>query len=199
MLRYANANMESSEFGKNWGWVLAAGIGYVIIGLIAFRWPVSSTVGLTFVLGVIFLVAGIVQGIHAFQIRKEAGTFWRLLESIAALAAGILMLRYPAAGMLGITIVLAFYFLVGAATKFVLAFDMRPLKGWVWVLLSAASSLILGIYILAAFPVSALWVPGFILGVDLVIEGLSLTRISFDLKNFHQRLEGRTSSTLATR
>lgn len=176
-----------ARMGENWGWVFAAGIAYVILGIIALSWPVASTLGLTFVLGVLFIASGIIQGIHTIQFRKEAGTAWRLFQTVIALAAGILMLRYPGAGMLGVAIGMAFYFFVSAVAKFELAFGMKPHRGWGWALVSAIASLLLGIYMIATFPISALWVPGLILGIDLIVFGASLCGFSMDLKNVHRK------------
>lgn len=178
---------ELSRLGESWGWFLAAGIGYIIIGLIAVDWPVTSTVGLTFALGVLFVIGGLLYGIQTIQLRTHAGTGWRVFQSVAALAAGVLILRYPGSGMIGVAIAMAFYFFVSAAAKSVLAFGLRPLKGWGWALASAIASLGLGVYIVAAFPFSALWVPGLLLGIDLVVHGCGLIGFSSDLRTAHKK------------
>jgi uncharacterized membrane protein HdeD (DUF308 family) len=104
---------------------------------------------------------------------------------VVALAAGIVILRFPDAGMLGIAIVLTFYFTMSAAAKWVLALGMRPHRGWIWAFLSATASFLLGMYIIMTFPFSALWLPGFLLGIDLIILGSSLIGFSFNLKKLH--------------
>jgi len=187
------------RMGRNWGWVLVAGVAYIVIGIFAFNWPISSTIGLTFALGVLFVVTGIVQGIHSIQFRKEAGIGWRIFQTVAALAAGILMLRFPGAGMLGVAIAMTFYFFVSAAAKGVLSMGMYPHKGWGWALTSAVASFLLGFYIMSTFPISALWVPGVILGIDLVVMGISLIGFSFSLKKVHQRISQEFKSTESKR
>jgi uncharacterized membrane protein HdeD (DUF308 family) len=192
-----SAGIRNIDIGRSWGWVLASGIAYVLIGFVALNWPVSSTVGLTFALGIVLVVTGVVQAIHAFQTRHETGISWRIFLAVIALAAGVLMLRYPAAGMMGVAIAMAFYFFVNAAAKGALAFSMRPIKRWGWVLASAIASFILGVYVIATFPLAALWVPGFILGVDLVIQGASLVAASFDLRHEHEGFVRRRQPSMA--
>lgn len=177
-----------ARLGNNWGWFLALGLFSLLFGMLAFGWPVTSSAGLTFALGVLFVANGVLHLIQAFQLRKETGTGWRLVMSVTALAAGVLMLKYPAAGMFGVAIAMAFYFFMSATTKSIAAFGMKGHRGWGWVLASAIASFILGIYIIATFPVSALWVPGTVLGIDFIVHGASMIGLSFDLKKIHQRL-----------
>jgi len=176
------------RLARGWGWFLAAGIAYIILGVIAYGWPVASTVTLTFFLGMILIVGGIVHAIEAVRLKGETGSGSRAFQAVVGFAAGVLMLRYPGTGMMGITLALAFYFFSSAGTKGVVAFGMRPHKGWGWALFSAAVSFALGVYILASFPTSALWVPGFLLGVEFVVYGASLIGFSLNLKNVHGRV-----------
>ncbi|MDR3607785.1 MAG: HdeD family acid-resistance protein [Oligoflexia bacterium] len=177
-----------SRLGQNWGWFLAAGISFIVFGIAALTWPVTSTLGLTFALGALFTVSGVVNIIQSIRLRKETGNGWHVLQAVTALAAGLLILRYPASGMLGIAIAMTFYFFVSAAAKGVIAFGMRPLAGWGWALASAIASFILGAYMIATFPISALWVPGLLLGIDFIFHGSSLIGFSSDLKNVHRKL-----------
>jgi uncharacterized membrane protein HdeD (DUF308 family) len=179
-----NNSMET--VGKDWGWVLAAGLALVVIGIIALNWPVSSTVGLTFALSVVLMASGMVHAIDAVQMRHKGGNAWRILHTVVAFAAGILMLRYPGAGMVGVAIAMTLYFFVSSAAKTQLALSLRPVRGWGWIMASAVCSAILGVYILATLPLAALWIPGFILGIDLIVYGASLVGISLDLKHIHR-------------
>ncbi len=183
----------SIQMGRNWGWFLAAGIAFCLAGLAAFLWPVASTLSLAFALGVFFTVGGAIALIQAFRLRGESGNGWRAFHGIAALVAGILMLRYPAGGMLGVAIAMTFYFLVSAAAKGVIALGMRPEQGWGWAMASAVASLCLGIYMIATFPVSALWVPGFLLGLDFAVHGSSLIGFSLTLRKARHLLQQSTT------
>jgi uncharacterized membrane protein HdeD (DUF308 family) len=185
--------------GRDWGWVLAAGIGLILLGFVTLSWPVSSTVGLTFALGVMLLASGVVLGIHAIQSRQESGSGWRIVQALVSCAAGVLMLRYPGAGMQGVAIALTFYFFVSATVRALLALELRPVRGWGWVFASAIATGVLGLYILMTLPFAALWVPGFLFGLDLLMYGASLVGISFDLKHLHRSLShlSRTTGSVA--
>ena len=194
---FDTVDIRKVDIGRNWGWVLAAGIGYVILGFAAINWPVSSTVGLTFALGLILILTGIVQGVHAFEARKEGGVAWHVFLMVVALAAGVVMLRHPTAGMVGIAITMTFYFFVGAFAKGAFALSLRPMRRWGWVMASAVASFILGAYMLLTFPISALWIPGLMLGIDLVFQGASLIGASLEMKQVHRGFEQRRTPSLA--
>lgn len=175
-----------SQLGRKWGWLLATGIVYIVLGIAAFSLPIASTVGLTFGLAILLLVGGIIHLIHAVELRHESGGAPRFFHSIVSIVAGFLMFRYPGGGMLGVAIALSFYFFVGAASQWILASAMRPHKGWGWGILGAAASFVLGVYIIVTFPFSALWVPGTLLGINLVFVGVSMIGFSFTARKAHR-------------
>jgi uncharacterized membrane protein HdeD (DUF308 family) len=55
--------------------------------------------------------------------------------------------------------------------RIILAFSMKREQPWIWVLLSSIVTLLLGLLILAHWPVSSVYVLGIFLGIDLVMAG----------------------------
>jgi uncharacterized membrane protein HdeD (DUF308 family) len=187
------------RIGKNWGWITGVGVSFIILGVVAYVWPVVSTVALTLALGWFFVVGGIVRIAQAIQLRNEIGTGWRVFDAILSLAAGVLLLRYPGGGMFAVAIAMTFFFFMSAVSKATVAFAMRPLPGSGWAFVSAIASLALGIYMIATFPISALWVPGALLGIDFIIYGVSLIGVSFNLRNLHREIDQTVSKPTDTR
>ena len=66
--------------------------------------------------------------------------------------------------------------------RIILAFNMKEGAPWIWVVLSGAVTLLLGLMILSRWPVSSLYVLGLFLGIDLVIAGASWIGISLGLR-----------------
>ena len=60
---------------------------------------------------------------------------------------------------------------------------MRSGSPWVWVVISGLVTLVLGVIILAHWPVSAVYALGILLGVDLVFAGASWIRLGLGLRN----------------
>ncbi|MGE0632798.1 MAG: HdeD family acid-resistance protein [Pseudobdellovibrionaceae bacterium] len=188
--KYPPTREELSRFGRHWGWMMAAGIGYVILGVIAFSLPVLTTVGLTLAVACLLLASGVVQTVHAIRLRKERGAVTRFFQSLLALIAGVLMLRFPGEGILTLALILSFYFIVSGTAQWMLAMALRPEKLWMWGLVSSICSFALGLYMVFTFPFSAIWIPGVLLAVDLVISGAMLVGLSWSVRKIHKELEG---------
>ena len=55
--------------------------------------------------------------------------------------------------------------------RIILAFSMKREAPWIWVALSGAITVLLGVLILARWPVSSLYILGLFLGIDLIMAG----------------------------
>jgi uncharacterized membrane protein HdeD (DUF308 family) len=65
--------------------------------------------------------------------------------------------------------------------RIVLAFGMQGGTPWIWVVLSGAITLLLGLIILAHWPVSSLSILGLSLGIDFVFAGAGWIAVGFGL------------------
>ena len=66
--------------------------------------------------------------------------------------------------------------------RIILAFSMKRETPWVWVLLSGVITLLLGVLILARWPVSSLYILGLFLGIDLIQAGAGWIGLGFGLR-----------------
>jgi uncharacterized membrane protein HdeD (DUF308 family) len=66
--------------------------------------------------------------------------------------------------------------------RIILAFSMKTEMPWVGVALSGVITLLLGLVILAHWPVSGLYILGLFLGIDLIIVGMGWIGIGLGLK-----------------
>lgn len=164
------------------GWIVALGIVYVIAGVIALGSVVFATVVTVFVVGIMMLIAGVAEVINAFQI-KTWGKFllWLLLGALY-IVAGFLTFDNPLLAAAFLTLLLAVALIASGIMRIVLGFSMRQGTPWGWVVLSGVVTLLLGLIILAHWPVSGLWVLGVLLGVDLIVAGISWIALGFGLK-----------------
>jgi uncharacterized membrane protein HdeD (DUF308 family) len=63
-----------------------------------------------------------------------------------------------------------------------LAFSMKRETPWVWVALSAVVTLLLGLVILARWPVNSVYILGLFLGIDLIVAGASWIGLGVGLR-----------------
>jgi uncharacterized membrane protein HdeD (DUF308 family) len=165
-----------------WGWILALGIIYVIVGFIALGSVVMATAASVLVVGIMMVIAGVAEVINAFQI-KEWGRFilWLLL-GVLYVVAGFVTFENPLLAAALLTLMLGVALIISGIMRMILAFSMKGGMPWGWVLLSGAITLLLGLIILSHWPVSSLYVLGLFLGIDLVIAGASWIGIALGLK-----------------
>jgi len=167
---------------SKWGWIVALGVIYVIVGLVALGSIVTATVASVLLVGVMMVVAGIAEVFNAFQIRTWGKFVLWLLLGALYIFAGIITFENPLLAAVLLTFLLGLALVFSGAMRLVLAFSMKESTPWIWVAFSGAVTLLLGLVILARWPVSSVYVLGLFLGIDLVIAGASWIGIGLDLR-----------------
>jgi uncharacterized membrane protein HdeD (DUF308 family) len=168
--------LRSADFGvleRNWGWFLALGIGLLLLGLVALGTTLAVTVLSVMFFGMLLLVGGGLEVIHAFAARRWSGFLLQLLLGLLYLAAGGFMLTEPLAASVALTVVLGLSILATGVSRIALGVTMRGVPISRWVLVSGVLSLLLGGLILARWPASSLWVIGLFVALEMIANGCS--------------------------
>jgi uncharacterized membrane protein HdeD (DUF308 family) len=165
------------------GWIVALGVVYVIAGLIALSSVVFATRVTVFVVGIMMLISGVAEVVNAFQF-KSWGKFliWLLLGALY-IVAGLVTFENPLLAATVLTLLLGAALVVSGVMRIILALSMREGMSWTSVVLSGVVTLLLGLIILAHWPVSSLFVLGTLLGIDLLIIGIGWIFVGFGLKS----------------
>jgi uncharacterized membrane protein HdeD (DUF308 family) len=165
------------------GWIIALGVIYVLAGLIALYSVVAATVASVFVVGIMMLIAGVSEIINAFQV-KSWGKFllWVLLGALYVIA-GFVTFENPLLAAAILTLMLGAALVASGIMRIILAFSMREGPAWIWLAISGAITLLLGLLILAHWPVSSLYILGLFLGIDLVFAGAGWIGVGLGLKS----------------
>jgi uncharacterized membrane protein HdeD (DUF308 family) len=162
--------------------LLILGIVFIVLGFLAIVLPVIASFVVTSFIGWLLIVGGILYGYHAFGMRGG----WNIAATVAlallTLASGIILLIFPLAGMITLTMFLAAYFIAAGILKAIYAFQHRRSPGWGWALVSGLISIALGLLIASGLPGTALWALGVIFGVDLILYGWALIFLQSKMK-----------------
>lgn len=175
-----------AKLRTSWIWMAVFAVISLIGGVLALLNPFAATLAATLMAGWAFSFLGALQIIQAFQVQGWGGFIWALLFGILTLVVGISLIFNPLAGMVSLTLLVAVLFLALGVVKLMYAFSLRPVAGWVWVLLSGVLSLGLGILILADFPWAAVSVLGILLGVELISNGVLFLFVALGLRSLNQ-------------
>jgi uncharacterized membrane protein HdeD (DUF308 family) len=181
-LRKLPTGTDTAQLRSKWGWILALGIVYVIAGFVALGSVVMATVASVLVVGVMMIVAGVAEIINAFQL-KGWGKFliWLLLGALY-IVAGFVAFENPLLAAAILTLFLGASLVASGIMRIILAFSMKHEQPWIWLLLSSIITLLLGLLILARWPVSSVYVLGIFLGIDLVMAGAGWIGLSLALR-----------------
>lgn len=160
---------------EHWPLFLFQGLALMLLGLLAAALPQVAGLAITVMVGVLFLLGGVIRLFALLGSRRSPGHLWSLLTAGLAVALGLVLLIEPLQGVLTLTILLAVLFLVqGAASLFVALEYRRHLRNWGWVLFSGLVDLLLVVLIAVGWPGSAAWAIGLLVGLSIFFLGLSL-------------------------
>ena len=177
----ANSNDNAASALKQFSTMfLIEGIVLVVLGLLAVAVPQIATIAVTFFLGWLFLISGVVGVATSFMARGAPGFWWALLSGVVAIAAGVVLIASPAQGALSLTFVLiALFLLQGIATVMYAIEHRRELSGrWGFMLFSGLITLALAVMIFSGLPATAGWALGLLVGIDMVFGGAALIAIA---------------------
>ena len=159
------------EVQKHWGWLLALGLLYLILGTIGFWMTFGLTLASVLFFGVLLIVGGLSQLIQAFQCKGWKSILWHVLIALLYVAAGIVIIVDPILASMTLTLMLAWILITVGVFRIIIAFQLRPVNGWFWPLLSGIVSILLGGMIIAQWPVSGFWVIGLFVAIELIFNG----------------------------
>jgi uncharacterized membrane protein HdeD (DUF308 family) len=155
---------------KTWGINFLIGIVFVLAGTAAILLPLASTWALTVVIGASLIVSGIAQIFHAFS-RSWGSLILHCLLGVIYIAGGLSFWLAPLTAAFLLTIVLAWLLIIQGIGEIWLAFAAKNHKGWGWLLVAGVIALVAGVWILLRMPSFGLFLPGFLLGFSLIVEG----------------------------
>jgi uncharacterized membrane protein HdeD (DUF308 family) len=97
------------------------------------------------------------------------------------IVAGFVTFENPLFAAVLLTLILGASLVASGAVRIFLAFNMKRETPWVWVALSGAITLLLGLLILARWPINSIYILGLFLGIDLIMAGAGWIGLGFGL------------------
>lgn len=183
---------EAARPGEDWWMLLMLGIAIIILGAVAIIVPLAAAVAVNYLVGIVLLLDGIIQAVHAFRRRETAGrVVLGLVVAALYVIAGLILLAHPLLAVLTFTLFLAAFFIVVGVFKVIGAFEMYGMTGWGWLLVGGILSFILGVLIFAHWPSSAVWAIGLLVGIDLLFTGWSMIALALTLHMLPPTATGR--------
>jgi uncharacterized membrane protein HdeD (DUF308 family) len=163
-------------------WSILWGVLLIICGMLAVGSPFLAAVAVNVVIAWLIVFAGGVHVILAFQAHGAGSVIWKLLVGLAYIGFGVYLILQPGIGVAALTLVLAILFLIEGLLNIVLFFQMRSLGGSSWMLVDGIITLALGLMIYLQWPASSAWAIGTLVGVSMIISGVSRVMLSLAVR-----------------
>ena len=171
-----------AEIISNWGWFLAFGIGLALLGIIAIVRSVAATVVSMLFFGWLLVIAAGIEIVQAIMVGKWAGLFQHWLGAVLFGVLGALIVWRPVATAEILTWLIGAFFLVAGLFQSITPIVVS-LPDWGWHTLNGIITLVLGILVLAQWPISGLWVIGLLVGIELIFYGGAWIALALDLRS----------------
>ena len=164
------------------GWSIVLGILMIVAGMFAIVDSAFAGVLVVYVVAWSAIFNGVAQVVFGVRHHSGGKTVLEVILGLLYIVAGIYILMHPLGGLLALTLVLASFLVVYGIFALVLAFQLRPRTGWGWVLFDAIITLVLGLMIWAHWPINSEWVIGTLVGISLIMSGVSRLMLSLAVR-----------------
>jgi len=154
--------------------VILIGILALVLGIVAVIYPAGFGKISVSVIGVFFVIGGILRLTFAIVSVSMGSLLMRYLYGILMILAGVWIIMNPDMGLEALTLVMAVYFIIDGITGIVYSFSLMPIGGGLYLLISGVVGVVLGVLIFTKWPESSNYALGIYLGVKLIVDGLML-------------------------
>ena len=172
----------TTEIKKHSAWSIFMGVLTAALGIFLIAYPMATATITTLIVGWVLIFVGIAEFVFALHSQSVGSFFLKVILSIVYAIAGIILAFFPIAGVATLTVLLGAMLLVHAGVATAVAFQVKPGDGWGWFLFDAVASLCLGLMILLHWPSSSLWAIGTLVGVSVLMSGISRTVIAAEIR-----------------
>lgn len=171
-----------------WGWPMAIGILLIIGGAFALYAAVLTSFISVIYLGVMLMVAGVLEIVSGFRMRRTSQPFLvYLLAGVLALVVGFMFVKQPLTGVASVSLLVAGYLFASGLFRGVVAVADRYPR-WGFDFAYALFAVGLGIYMLMSWPINALWVLGTLVACEIIARGVTLVAASWVIRDIeHHR------------
>jgi uncharacterized membrane protein HdeD (DUF308 family) len=161
------------------GWFIGMAVVFILLGMMAIIEPGVAGLAVTILVGWLLIFGSVAHLVAAFSGGGAGRVIWQVLIGIVYILGGVYFLTHPLLALGTLTLLLAVIILTEAVFEIIAYFRMRSARGAGWLLVNALITLLLGGLIWFHWPSSSVWAIGILVGVNLLMTGIS--RLMFGL------------------
>jgi uncharacterized membrane protein HdeD (DUF308 family) len=161
------------------GWFIGMAVVFILLGMMAIIEPGVAGLAVTILVGWLLIFGGGAHLVAAFSGGGAGRVIWQVLIGIVYILGGVYSLTHPLLALGTLTLLLGVIILTEGVFEVISYFRMRGEGGSGWLLVNALITLLLGGLIWFHWPSSSVWAIGILVGVNLLMTGIS--RLMFGL------------------
>lgn len=175
------ANLEKSDTPL-WKAILVFGVVMAALGCAAMSLPWVTAIAIELLLGVTLLLAGVMQGVYAYQSRREPGLGLVAVSAVLFTVAGLFLLASPVAGVASISLMLAILFVTEGVSKTLWAIRLPVPFNRALLMIEGVAGIVLGLFFYVNWPSDAAWMIGLLVGIRLLLAGFGSIAIGWAMR-----------------
>jgi uncharacterized membrane protein HdeD (DUF308 family) len=150
--------------------------------------PGVAGLAVTILVGWLLIFGGVAHLVAAFGGGGAGRVIWQVLIGILYILGGVYFLTHPLLALGTLTLLLAVIILMEAALEVIAYFRTRSEGGSGWLLVNALITLLLGGLIWFHWPSSSVWAIGTLVGVNLLMTGISRLMVGLAARKLMSRV-----------
>ncbi|WP_242917214.1 HdeD family acid-resistance protein [Pontibacter liquoris] len=168
---------------RHWWLLSLKGVVLILLGILAFLFPISIIIGLAVYIGVFLVFMGVLLIVAAFANKDKSQWGWILAIGLFDVVLGAVLMFYPLLTAIAFAILTGFWAIFTGMLQIVAFFSVRKLHSgtWILMLLTGLLTILLGMYLIGS-PFSGAVALTYLLGLEALLVGFMSLVYSFRLR-----------------
>lgn len=182
------ADTVKKQVSKGWWILLVQGIAAIILGVLLLMNPATTLIAIAWVLGIFWLVGGVMDIVGAFTGRTpNRAWYWDLLAGAFGIIAGLILVTQPLFGAVAVPMILTLFLgvsaIMGGIFKIIGAIAIRKeIEGEFWMIIWGIILVLLGIWVLFNLQAATIAYV-FVMAIMMIVGGVFAIFGSFRLRS----------------
>ncbi|TPE43389.1 HdeD family acid-resistance protein [Pontibacter mangrovi] len=170
-------------FYRHWWLLSLKGAALIILGILAFIYPLSLVIGLALYIGLVLALMGVLTIVAAFANREKSQWGWILAVGLFDVVLGAVLVVFPLQSVMAFAILTGFWAIFTGMLQIVAFFSVRKAHSatWGFMLLTGVLAIVLGMFLIWS-PLSGAVAVTYLLGVEALLIGIMSLVYSFRLR-----------------
>ena len=173
--------MKDREFPRTMPLFLLGSV-LTLLGCLAFAAPSVAGTWVVGVIGIVLLIAGIIQLVTAWWAERWSQKLSPVIIGLVSTISGLGLLAETWIGATLVIWVMSIFFVASGIWKLITAFSYRPAKGWLLLFFSGLIAVGLGYWMFRRSGEEDLEIIGLLAGIDFLLTGISMLAVAITVR-----------------